>query len=270
MPLFGRDISVRVISAVVLAAISLGCAWLGGGAAGIAVAVAVILVHAEWMRMTGDRFIRRAAGVGTVILVISFGALVAGHMATALIMALVAIGFAALLSRELWRPAGVLYVGVLGFGLLMLRLSPDHGLVAVLFLFAVVWGTDSAAYFAGRAIGGPRLWPAISPKKTWAGSIGGLLGGVVLGLVVVAIAGLPVTFGLALVAALLAVVAEAGDLAESALKRHFGVKDSGQLIPGHGGLMDRVDGLTFAAGFAVVVGVLHGGPGAIAGGLLLW
>lgn len=270
VPFFGREISLRLISAAVLAAVALACAWIGGAAAGIAVAVAVIIVHAEWIRITGDRLVRGAAGIGTVIVVIALGALVAGHMVTALIMAVIAIAFAALLSREPWRPAGVAYAAVLGFGLLMLRLSPEHGLTAILFLFAVVWGTDSAAYFAGRAIGGPKLWPAVSPKKTWAGSIGGLVAGIVCGLVVVAIAGLPVTLGAAVVAALVSIASEGGDLAESALKRHFGVKDSGNIIPGHGGLMDRVDGLIFGAGLAVLIGVAHGGAGNIAGGLLLW
>ena len=112
----------------------------------------------------------------------------------------------------------------------------------MLFLFAIVWATDIAAYFAGRTIGGPKLMPAVSPKKTWSGAIGGALGAVVAGLIVVESAGLGVTPALVILAFMLSAVAQAGDLIESAIKRHFGAKDSSALIPGHGGLMDRLDG----------------------------
>ena len=113
---------------------------------------------------------------------------------------------------------------------------------AILFLFAIVWATDIAAYFAGRALGGPKLCRAVSPKKTWSGAIGGTLGGDPGGARCRQVRGLAVAPSLVLVALVLSVVAQAGDLFESALKRHFGAKDASQLIPGHGGLMDRLDG----------------------------
>ena len=159
---------------------------------------------------------------------------------------------------------------VLGLGLLLLRDAPEHGLAAVVVVFAIVWGTDSGAFFVGRAIGGPKLWPAISPKKTWAGAVGGLVAGIVIGLVVAGLARVSVAPGLALVSAFLSLASQAGDLSESAIKRHFGAKDSGIIVPGHGGMMDRVDGLVFAVAAAVIIGLLHGGPAHLALGLLRW
>ena len=133
-----------------------------------------------------------------------------------------------------------------------------------------MWATDIAAYFAGRAVGGPKLWPAVSPKKTWSGAIGGTLGGVAAGLLVAKLFGLAVSPMLVLVAIGLSVVAQAGDLLESAVKRHFGAKDASQLIPGHGGLMDRLDGFLTAAAAAVMVGLIRGGLEGPARGLLVW
>ena len=128
-------------------------------------------------------------------------------------------------------------------------------MAAILWLFAVVWGADIAAYFAGRLIGGPRLWPRVSPGKTWAGAIVGAFAGAVLGLMLAAWTNrLAALFWLGLATA---IVSELGDLFESALKRRFGVKDSSGLIPGHGGLMDRLDAFTSASFFAAVVAILQ-------------
>ncbi len=267
-PAFGREMPVRIASAAVLAAVALGCAWFGGWPAGAAVAVAVIVVHLEWIGLTADDL--RFAIASTVLLVAAFAVLVAGYPRASLAVAAGAVVLAAILSREAWRPLGVLYGAVLGLGMLLLRTAPEHGFVAILFLFAVVWGTDTGAFFAGRIIGGPKLWPAVSPKKTWAGSAGGLAVGLAAGLAVAAVSGVAVTPGLALVAAALSAASQLGDLFESSVKRRFGVKDASQLVPGHGGLMDRVDGLVFAAGLAALIGWLHGGPYALAGGLLTW
>jgi phosphatidate cytidylyltransferase len=181
------------------------------------------------------------------------------------------IGLAVLASAltiSIWRPIGVLYAAVLGAGLLLLRLSPD-GLAAILVVFAVVWGTDIGAYAFGRIIGGARLLPAVSPSKTWAGAIGGLAVGLVAGLAVAAWLGVPVGVPLTLVVVALSVATQAGDLFESGVKRRFGAKDAGAIIPGHGGLMDRVDGLVFATGFAVLTGWLHAGAD-LGRGLLWW
>ena len=168
-----------------------------------------------------------------------------------------------------WMIAGLLYAGVLALAPIILRRDPALGFVAILFLFAVVWGTDIAAYFAGRALGGPKLWAAVSPNKTWSGALGGALGGVVAALLVVTVAGLVIAPMLVLVALVLSIASQAGDLLESALKRQFGAKDASDLIPGHGGLMDRLDGFLTAVLAAVMVGLLREGFDGSARGLLV-
>ncbi len=263
-----NEMLVRFASAGILAALTLAAAWFGGWPAFAAVSAAAIVVHLEWIGLTGDRLLPTL--VFTAVMVASFALPVIGYPAVAVGLAALAVVAAAATSREGWRPAGVAYSAVLGLGLLLLREAPEQGLAAVLVVFAAVWGTDSAAFFAGRAFGGPKLWPSISPKKTWAGAVGGLVAGVVAGLVVAALARVSVAPALALVCAFLSLAAQAGDLFESAIKRHFGAKDSGIIVPGHGGLMDRVDSLVFAVAAAVIVGLLHGGPWQLAAGLTTW
>jgi phosphatidate cytidylyltransferase len=152
----------------------------------------------------------------------------------------------------------------------VLRRDVAFGEVAVLFLFAVVWSTDVLGYFVGRTIGGPRLAPPVSPNKTWSGACGGALGAVAAGTAAAAVSGdmaLPVA---AAVAFVLSVASQAGDLFESAVKRRFGVKDASHVIPGHGGLMDRLDGFIAASGVAALIGIMRAGADAPAGGFLLW
>jgi phosphatidate cytidylyltransferase len=151
-----------------------------------------------------------------------------------------------------------------------IRDAPGYGFAALIFVLAIVWVTDSGAFFAGRFIGGPKLWPRLSPKKTWAGAIGGLIAGVLAGAVAAAFFGVPMTSGLVAAAIGLSVFCQLGDLFESWVKREFGAKDSGSIIPGHGGIMDRVDGLTFAAMAAVLIGAWHGGSADMGRGLLFW
>jgi phosphatidate cytidylyltransferase len=171
----------------------------------------------------------------------------------------------------LWGGAGILYAVALYYAVMVLRADGERGLLAILFLFAIVWLTDICAYFAGRAIGGPKLAPRISPKKTWSGMLGGVTGGVGAGLALLAVAGQGVRPAHALVALALALAAVAGDLFESAFKRRFRVKDSGRLIPGHGGFMDRLDGFVAAAILAAAIGLARAGSGASAArGLLDW
>jgi phosphatidate cytidylyltransferase len=151
------------------------------------------------------------------------------------------------------------------------------GFVALLFVLAVVWATDIGGYFAGRGIGGPKLWPTVSPKKTWAGAIGGFTASLAVALLVAIFdphRGDPAlalrTGPLLALAAVLSIAAQFGDLFESAVKRRFGVKDSSHLIPGHGGLMDRLDGFIAAIVLAAILGVLRGGADGIARGLMIW
>lgn len=173
-------------------------------------------------------------------------------------------------NRWIWMAAGVAYAGVLLLAPISLRVDDQFGFSAVLFIFAVVWATEVMAYFAGRAIGGPKLAPAVSPKKTWSGAIAGIVSAMIIA--AIAARYVPGTHALALVAVafVLSVSSQGGDLFESAIKRRFGAKDAGRLIPGHGGVMDRLDGFWAAALVAIVIGVMRGGFDAPARGLLIW
>lgn len=172
--------------------------------------------------------------------------------------------------RPLWLGTGVIYAGIFFVSMLLLRSDPRLGLIALIWLFAQIWATDIAAYFTGRAVGGPKLWPAVSPNKTWSGAIGGTIGGLVAGAVTLLIAGLSLRPIHIIVMLAVVIAAQLGDLMESAIKRRFGVKDSSQLIPGHGGLMDRCDSLIAAAAMALAIGWVRAGMNAPAEGLLLW
>jgi len=134
----------------------------------------------------------------------------------------------------------------------------------------VVWGTDIVAYFTGRAIGGPKLAPAISPNKTWSGAIGGLVGAVAAGAAIVMPSNVKTFLIIAAIAVALSIVSQAGDLFESRMKRLFNVKDSSALIPGHGGVMDRLDGFVAAALLALAIGAARAGWNSPAQGLIGW
>lgn len=228
-----NNLVLRVVSSAVLAPLAIAAAYVGGVVYAIFWIAASAIVLWEWARLVTGARLRVFALID-------------------------------------WLAGGVAYAGVLLFAPLILRRDPAFGLTAILFLFAIVWATDIVAYFAGRAIGGPKLWPALSPKKTWAGALGGTLGGIAAGLLTVKLMGLSLTPMLVLVACVLSIAAQGGDLLESAIKRHFGAKDASQLIPGHGGLMDRLDGFLTAVAAAVMVGLLRGGLEGPARGLLIW
>jgi phosphatidate cytidylyltransferase len=172
--------------------------------------------------------------------------------------------------RAGWIVLGACYAGAMLAAPLVIRADARLGFVAMIFLFAAVWATDVAAYFAGRLVGGPKLCPAISPNKTWSGAVAGTAAGMAAGLVVAAVGGIEPIAPLVAVGFLLSVVAQCGDLFESALKRRFGVKDASHVIPGHGGLMDRLDGFLTAAVAAALIGLARGGLDGAAAGFLLW
>jgi phosphatidate cytidylyltransferase len=218
-----------------MAPIAIGIAWVGGWPFVLFWTLAACIVLWEWTRL-----VTRSPGTASYT------------------------------DFVLWMIAGLLYAGVIALAPVILRRDPALGFVAIVFLFAVVWVTDIAAYFAGRALGGPKLWVAVSPNKTWSGALGGALGGVIAALLVVKVAGLVIAPMLILVALALSIASQAGDLLESALKRQFGAKDAGALIPGHGGLMDRLDGFLTAVLAAVMVGLLREGFDGSARGLLVW
>lgn len=171
--------------------------------------------------------------------------------------------------RAVWIAAGLVYAAVLAAAPILLRSDARYGMLAIFFLFGVVWVTDIGAYFVGRLVGGPKLWPAVSPNKTWSGAIGGTLGAVAAG-VIVAICGAIAAWPAAIMAAVLSIASQAGDLFESHLKRRFNAKDSSHLIPGHGGAMDRLDGFIAAAAAAALIGFARGGLVEPGRGMLIW
>lgn len=245
----------RVASSLVLAPAALAVTWLGGPAfAGVMAAAGVILAR-EWTRMADPEgadpaFALAAGGAAGAVIAAS-----ASYMAAAFAWAAGAAVFAALEARGRGRAGdaafGVAYVGAACAAVVWLRLHGEAaGLSAALvwFLFAAAWGADIGAYAVGRLVGGPLLAARISPQKTWAGLAGGVVLAGVFGALAAVITGWPTTvFEAALGAMALGAVGLGGDLLESAAKRRYGVKDAGALIPGHGGLLDRVDGLMAAA-----------------------
>jgi phosphatidate cytidylyltransferase len=272
----------RTASALVLAPLAILVAYLGGWIFAAACAATAMVVLWEWTGlMTRSDNAWRVLGPGLPAL---FAAAVFTQAQTpAIAIALVAVGaFLAamtmiarprsdgLANAPGWAAAGIVYAAIVAICPVMLRGDPQAGFAILLVLFATIWSTDIFAYLVGRKIGGPLLWPAISPKKTWAGAFGGLAGGVVAGSIVAyASTGThPVVGGV--LALILSIAAQGGDLLESAVKRRFDAKDASALIPGHGGVMDRVDGLLLAALVAVLIGVLRFGTASPAGGLLLW
>jgi len=269
----GSNLQRRVASALVLAPIALAAIWFGGALFGLFVGLAAMIVLFEWLRMalSGLGLLELAGFLGQFVVVIL--ALFAGNGAAeiALAVLIAAAALAALLgAASWWLVGGLAYSGLPLVSLLALREDQDWGFAAVILVAVVVWATDIAAYFCGRAIGGPKLWPAVSPKKTWAGAIGGALAAVASAMVVASVLGFPNIAAIAAIAAALSIGAQGGDLLESSIKRHFGAKDSGDIIPGHGGIMDRVDGLIAASVLAALIGFAHMPAARIAAGLVVW
>jgi phosphatidate cytidylyltransferase len=237
--LAGRsNLALRVASSLILAPLALVLAYLGGWPFTIFWSIAAAIVLSEWLMLV--------VGRNPFVLFPWSGA------------------------QWLWALCGAVYAGVLLAATLVLRADVSLGFAAIVFVFAVVWGSDIVAYFVGRAVGGPKLMPRVSPKKTWSGAVGGTLASIILGVLVAKFAGLGNLGAVALMALVLSVASQAGDLLESALKRHFDVKDSSGLLPGHGGLMDRLDGYLTAVVAAALIGLARGGFDAPARGLLVW
>jgi len=267
------ELGLRVCSALVLAPLAIWTAYLGGWAFAIFWSLAAVGVFWEWSSLIAGDEKRSMMAVGGAALVLSLVlAAIERLMGSAIVLALglLAIAPVAPPQRRGWAAGGIVYAGAIAIGPIVLRSDNEDGFVAVLLVFAIVWATDICAYFLGRLIGGPKLLARVSPKKTWSGAVGGLVAAVLAAVVVGRLAGLGGLPAIGLVAAVLSVVAQAGDLFESLLKRRFGAKDSSHLIPGHGGLMDRLDGFVFAAALAAAIGILRGGLEAPARGLLIW
>lgn len=270
------DVGPRLISAAVLLALTASALFIGSYVFAAVVGAVFAGCYREWETMV-TRAPLTPAGMVLIGLVAVSGLVypMFGPSGTIVVIAL-ACAIAAGMRGEgvLWRILGLCVYGAIIIAALAMRgdvlasLSP--GVIAGVYLGTVVWMTDSAAFFTGRQIGGEKLAPDISPSKTWSGALGGLALGTGAGLLVWIVAtDSPWWIGLVL-SATISVLGQLGDLSESAIKRHFRVKDSGDIIPGHGGLMDRLDSLTFGILLVLVVGVLHAGYGSVAEGLLYW
>lgn len=248
------ELLVRAVSGLGLIAVALVALALGGVFFWLLAVAAGLFMMAEWsdLHAAPPRLKRIAQFTLSVPLAIMCP-IAAGPNFFALGLIAGAFFFTAIVSRRGDLARGILYVGLPVFALLLIRHQPD-GIVYAAWTLALVWATDIGAYFAGRAIGGPKLAPRISPAKTWAGLIGGMILATVFAAAMHYAYLLPVR--LVLATPLLAVLAQMGDLYESHLKRRAGVKDSGSVIPGHGGVLDRLDGLVPVAPVAALLIVL--------------
>jgi len=251
---WAEGLRTRTIYGALMAAIAGAGILLGDVAFAFLVAFCAAAMASEWTRLSSAG---RFGPPGWLAVVVPLACVALAHLdrtmaalALAGAGAVVALGMARAMERPApaWAAAGVLYVALPVVALVWLRGHDASGERMILWLVLAVAASDTGAFFAGRLIGGPLLAPRISPKKTWAGLGGAVAASACVGIAVSALDGLaPPAALLALAGAVLAVVAQAGDLAESAFKRHFGAKDASALIPGHGGMMDRVDGLVAAA-----------------------
>ena len=225
-----RNLLTRIAAAAVLIPLAIAAAWAGGWVWALLVVPVAVGLFVEWF------LIVKAAPDNA-----RFG----------------------------WIALGALYAGAALIGSIMVRRDAEFGFVALLLVFAVVWASDIGGYVAGKSLGGPKLAPRISPNKTWSGALGGFA----LSLIVAigfSMSGQGRLGPLLLVAAGLSIISQLGDLLESAVKRRFGVKDSSHIIPGHGGLLDRLDGFVAAIALAALVGFLRNGADGVGRGLMVW
>jgi phosphatidate cytidylyltransferase len=261
-----NNLGLRIISGLILGAIVLIVTYNGGLIFHLMIAFFAGALLYEWLEMAGGRAGKRSRIVHWLLLAIALVPLIVNMPAAVVVpVALVAIVAGVVYEMLSSGRAGIQVSGGLIYALIaavsvdQLREGDAAGLAAIVFLFTVVWTTDSLAYVFGRLIGGRKLAPSISPGKTWSGALGGALAAVIVGGAVGRLMGIEAGFSLAVAALVLSAVSQMGDLFESAIKRRFGVKDSGRLIPGHGGVMDRVDGLVAAALALYLIGLLTGG-----------
>ena len=265
------NLTMRIVAAAVLIPLAVAIAYAGGWLWAALVTLAAIGLFVEWLAIVGLAGATRVTVPGVAALAVAGLCFAIGRFDVAL-MAL-AVGFVAVVAiapeRRSWVAAGFLYAAAAEIASVLVRLDPVKGFAALMFVLLIVWVTDSGGYFAGRGIGGPKLWPRVSPKKTWAGAAGGF------------VASLAVACGFAafdlgrigpllMLSGALSVVSQLGDLFESAVKRRFDVKDSSHIIPGHGGLMDRLDGFVAAVVVAALFGFLRGGADGVGRGLMVW
>ncbi len=265
------NLFMRVVAALVMAPLTIAIAWIGGWPWACIVIAAAALLYFEWLMIVGASSNRFAVVAGIAALAVAGVCLMMRRTDLALGIVAVGIVLAAVAARGQrgWVASGLVYAAAALIAAIVVRRDAEFGFVALMFVLLVVWVTDIGGYFAGRGIGGPKLWPRVSPRKTWAGAIGGL----VLSLVIAAafaLLGFGAMLPLLLLGAVLSIVSQLGDLFESAIKRRFDVKDSSHIIPGHGGLLDRLDGFVAAIVFAALIGFMRGGLDGVGRGFMVW
>ncbi|MES2338450.1 MAG: phosphatidate cytidylyltransferase [Pseudomonadota bacterium] len=247
-----NDLYKRSLSGIILIAVAAAALWLGGIAFWLLAVVAGLLMMAEWIELHGtDARTKRVGQFAISVPLAVMCPLASGASFLTLGLVAGAAFFIAAITRRSALGWGAIYVGLPVLALLLLRAQPNTGLLLAFWAMALVWATDIGAYFSGRTIGGPKIAPAISPSKTWAGLVGGVIAATIFAFALHIWAGLP--FRLVMWTPLLACVAQGGDFFESWLKRRAGVKDSGTLLPGHGGVLDRLDGLVPVAPIAALL-----------------
>ena len=265
----------RFLSAAILLPVALGAAWLGGLYWAALVFLFALAMAWEWSAICaagGRDAAHPAPGIAPIslasMLFVGIASLAAGFQGyfLAVLLLFLGAGATAILARRGqagWHSLGVLYVGFPCIAIIWIRAQHDQGLATLFWLLALVMAVDTGAFAAGRLIGGPKLAPHVSPKKTWAGLVGGVVAAMLIGWTTSLWLDFSGQLAMILISGALALVEQAGDLAESAFKRRFGVKDSSQLIPGHGGVLDRVDGL-------LAVSLAVGLAEYLLGGILAW
>ena len=266
-----RNLVMRVIAALILAPLAIAIAYAGGWLWILLVTLAVIGLYVEWLTIVGLAREMPVVVSGIAALAVTGLCLAIGRIDAASGVLAIGLAAVALLTRERrnWTAAGFFYAAAAEMASVLVRLDSVKGFVALIFVLLIVWVTDIGGYFAGRGIGGPKLWPRVSPKKTWAGAAGGFAASLAVAFGFAAF-DLGKTGALLLLSAVLSVVSQLGDLFESAVKRRFGVKDSSHIIPGHGGLLDRLDGFVAAIIVAAIFGFLRGGADGVGRGLMVW
>jgi phosphatidate cytidylyltransferase len=266
-----RNLLMRIAAALVLAPLAIAMAYAGGWWWAVLVTLAAIGLFVEWLMVTCAERNVAVTVSGIVALVLATPFLAVDRVEAALVV--LGLGLIAVTVRasppRIWVIAGYLYAAAAQVASVAVRLDQTQGFAALILVLLVVWATDIGGYFAGRGIGGPKLWPRVSPKKTWAGAIGGFAASLAVAIGFSAL-GHGKTLPLLVLAAALSIAAQFGDLFESAVKRRFGVKDSSHIIPGHGGVMDRLDGFVAAIVLAAIFGYLRGGVDGVGRALMVW
>ncbi len=277
LPFASNKLTVRIVSALAMSVVALALTYAGPLPFAFLVTAFVAVMAWEWGRLVCASGLDAAWAVQVGATAVA-SVLAATDCPGCGLLAIIAGTLAVFVMRRMdmgtaqswWAATGVYYVGLPSIALVWIRSDPEFGWYAVLFIFIIVWTTDTAAYIFGKMIGGPLLAPDISPKKTWAGFMGGLICAVALGTaVLIGVAGAQAVLPVMALSAVLSLVSQIGDLSESSIKRLFGRKDSSGIIPGHGGVLDRVDGLVFAALTCAVLALLRA-PDAPGYALAVW